>query len=82
MPTLEDEMAAVLSRLEGSSQRAIARQSGISPTLLNWIVRGKRRATPEVARQVAAALEYWAREYMGAAGRIRRAAKGTTRRGK
>jgi plasmid maintenance system antidote protein VapI len=81
MQSLKGEIAAALVSLEGS-QRAIARQSEISATLLNYIVRGKRRATPDVARRIAKALEYWSREYHLAAQRIRRAARQPKRRAK
>ncbi len=41
------------------SMRALAREAGVSHTILAAIVSGRERATPRVAQQVARALERW-----------------------
>jgi len=42
------------------SNRALAREAGVSHQMLAAIVAGRERATPRVARLVAAALDSWA----------------------
>ena len=60
MPTLTD---AVLSALREApcSLRALAREAGVSPTLLTLMTRGERAVTPAVAEKLAGAMDRWAR---------------------
>lgn len=57
-----DRLTEAVSRaLEGApcSLRALARTAGVSHVQLLHIMQGKRRATPEVAAKVSAALDAW-----------------------
>ncbi len=52
---------------------ALAKEAGVSQSLLARIQSGQRQATPAVARKVAKALIAWGAKAMRAAGRIRQA---------
>ena len=58
---------------------ALAKEAGVSQSLLARIRAGERQATPAVAAKVAAALMRWGRTYSRAASRIRQATPRTTR---
>lgn len=61
------------------SVRALAREAGVSHTLVLRICSGEREATPPVAAALAEALEWWAAACTLAARRLRRAAEGKRR---
>jgi predicted transcriptional regulator len=52
---------------------ALAKEAGVSQSLLARIQAGERQATPAVAAKVAAALIRWGKTYNRAASRIRQA---------
>ena len=52
---------------------ALAKEAGVSQSLLARIQAGERQATPAVAEKVAAALMRWGKTYSRAATRIRQA---------
>lgn len=58
------------------SVRALARQAGVSHQMLAAIVAGRERATPRVARLVAAALDTWAAHCAKDAAAVRAASAG------
>ena len=57
------------------SLRALAKETGVSHVLLIKIRDGNARATQDVSRALAAALDRWAATCGGAAGKLRRALK-------
>ena len=62
------------------SLRAVARAAGVSHVLLLQIRRGRLRATPTVARKVAAVLAAWGQTGTRQATAVRRAIAATTQR--
>jgi len=52
---------------------ALAKEAGVSQSLLARIRAGERQATPAVAAKVEAALKRWGKTYSRAAARIRQA---------
>jgi len=52
---------------------ALAKEAGVSQSLLARIQAGERQATPAVATKIAAALMRWGETYTRAASRIRQA---------
>jgi len=52
---------------------ALAKEAGVSQSLLARIRAGERQATPAVAGKIAAALMRWGKTYTRAASRIRQA---------
>ena len=52
---------------------ALAKEAGVSQSLLARIQAGERQATPGVAAKIAAALMRWGKTYSHAASRIRQA---------
>jgi predicted transcriptional regulator len=52
---------------------ALAKEAGVSQSLLARIRTGERQATPAVAARIAAALRRWGKTYYRAATRIRQA---------
>jgi transcriptional regulator with XRE-family HTH domain len=69
---------AVVKAIESApcSMRALAKEAGLSPAMLTLIKNGKRRATPEVASDIADALAEWADRCKHEASRLRRKIKG------
>ena len=63
------------------SIRALAREAGVSHTMLAAIVTGKERATPLVAQKVARALDHWAACCARDAAAVRAVVKGRSRKG-
>jgi len=65
----------VISAIRGwpGSRRSLARAIGVSHTVLNRIVSGSRKATPDTAKALLVVLEQQAGELMVTADRIRRA---------
>ena len=58
---------------------ALAKEAGVSQSLLARIRSGDRQATPAVAAKIAAALTRWGEAYTRAASRIRQATPRRTR---
>lgn len=76
-----DRLTAHLARAVKAapcSIRALAREAGVSHTLLAMILRGERAATAAAAVKIAAALERWGERCQHGAAQLRRA---TTTRG-
>lgn len=58
---------------------ALAKEAGVSQSLLARIQSGERQATPAIAAKVAATLMRWGKTYSRAASRIRQATPRGTR---
>jgi hypothetical protein len=61
--------------------RALAREAGVSHSLLAAIVVGRERATPRVALLVARALDRWAARCANDAAAVRSAVRGRSSKG-
>ncbi len=72
MDRLEDAVISAIQVWPGS-RRSLARAAGVTHTVLNGIVAGSLRATPDTAKALLVALEHDAGELVAAADRIRRA---------
>lgn len=72
MGRLEDAVISAIQVWPGS-RRSLARAAGVTHTVLNGIVAGSLRATPDTAKALLVALEHHAGDVVAAADRIRRA---------
>jgi transcriptional regulator with XRE-family HTH domain len=63
------------------SIRALAREAGVSHSMLAAIVTGRERATPRVALKLAGALERWAARCAKDAAAVRAAVEGRPAKG-
>ena len=70
--TLDATLRRAITHAPGS-MRELAEEAGISHVVLWAIVHGRERATPRVARLVAAALDRWGKRCAGEAARVRAA---------
>ena len=70
--TLDATLRRAITRAPGS-MRELAKEAGISHVVLWAIVHGRERATPRVARLVAAALDRWGKRCANDAARVRAA---------
>lgn len=73
--TLDAAVRRAIANVPGSI-RELAKEAGVSHVVLWAIVHGRERATPRVARLVAAALERWGKRCAGNAARVRAALQG------
>ena len=71
MNRLTDAVQRALATVPNVS--ALAKEAGVSQSLLARIRVGERQATPAVAAKIAAALMSWGKTYKRAATRIRQA---------
>jgi transcriptional regulator with XRE-family HTH domain len=55
-----------LRELKGFSQRALAKESGVSPATIHELENGRRRANPSTLRKLAAALDVEVADLLGA----------------
>jgi transcriptional regulator with XRE-family HTH domain len=60
------EQLARLRELKGFSQRALAKESGVSPATIYELENGRRRPNPSTLRKLAAALEVEVADLLGA----------------
>jgi transcriptional regulator with XRE-family HTH domain len=60
------EELARLRELKGFSQRALAKESGVSPATIYEVENGRRRANPSTLRKIAAALDVEVADLLGA----------------
>ncbi len=72
--TLDATLRRAITHAPGS-MRELAKEADISHVVLWAIMHGRERATPRVARLVAAALERWGKQCVGDAARVRAAVK-------
>ena len=60
------EQLARLRELKGFSQRALAKESGVSPATIYELENGRRRPNPSTLRKLASALDVEVADLLGA----------------
>jgi transcriptional regulator with XRE-family HTH domain len=79
MPSALTSAIRSVLRAGPGSQRKLAAEAGISPSLLTRMSNGERAVTPAVAEALADALTRWSERCAAGAQAIRRATKETRR---